>query len=106
MDKIFDDLTWEGWMIIYMDDILIFSNNIEDHRKCTRRVLQWLQDHTLHLKPEKCHFEVAEIEFLGAIISTGKISMDPVKLKAIHEWPAPTIVKQTQSFLGFGNFYC
>ena len=105
MDEIFADLTREGWIIIYMDDILIFSNNLEEHRKRTRRVLQRLQDHALHLKPEKCLFEVAEVEFLGAIISAGKISMDPVKLKAIHEWPAPTTVKQTQSFLGFGNFY-
>ena len=88
MDRVFEDLVREGWLIIYMDDMLIFSNNIKEHRIQTCQVLQWLQEHNLYLKPEKCKFEVPEVEFLGAIIHAGKIAMDPVKLKAIRDWPA------------------
>lgn len=85
--------------------MLIFSNNVEEHRIQTCRVLQWLQEHNLYLKPEKCKFKVLEVEFLSAIIQAGEIAMDPVKLKAIREWPAPQTIKQVQMFLRFGNFY-
>ena len=53
MDRVFDNLVWEGWLIIYMDDMLIFSNNIDKHRIRMCRVLQWLQEHNLYLKLEK-----------------------------------------------------
>ena len=105
MDTVFKDLVCKGWLIIYMDDMLIFSDNIKEHRIQTCQVLQQLQEHDLYLKPEKCKFEVSEVEFLGAIIHTGEIAIDPIKLKAIQEWPAPQTVKQVQMFLGFGNFY-
>ena len=53
----------------------------------------------------KSYFDVTEVEFLGMIIRPKQIAMDPAKLKGITEWPAPTTIKQVQSFLGFGNFY-
>lgn len=105
MNAIFKDMIDEGWIVIYMDDILIFSGNREDHRKRTIRVLERLKEHDLFLKAEKCLFEVEEVEFLGTVIKPGELSMDPVKLQGISEWPTPTTVKQVQSFLGFGNFY-
>ena len=92
-------------MVIYMDDILIFSDNVEDHHERTRRALQRLQDSDLFLKAEKCEFDRQEVEFLGSIIRPGVVAMDPVKLKAIIEWEPPKTVKQVQAFLGFGNFY-
>jgi hypothetical protein len=64
-----------------------------------------LKEHDLYLKPEKCKFERTEVEFLGTIISENTIQMDPIKLAGIRDWPSPTTVKQTQSFLGFGNYY-
>ena len=73
--------------------MLIFSNNIKKHRIQTCRVLQWLQEHDLYLKPEKCKFKVPEVKFLEAIICVGEIAMDPIKLKAIKDWPAPQMVK-------------
>ena len=76
-----------------MDNMLIFLNNAKKHRIWTCRVLQWLQEHNLYLKPEKCKFEVLEVRFLGPIIQAGKIAMDPIKLKAIREWPAPQTIK-------------
>ena len=104
IDRVFNNLVHEGWLIIYMDDILIF-NNIEEHGIWTCQVLQQLQEHNLYLKPEKCKFEVPEVKFLEAIIHAGEIAMDLIKLKAIRDWPAPWTVKQVQMFLGFGNFY-
>ena len=105
MNHIFSDMLAEGWLVIYMDDILIFSNNIDEHRKRTRRVVQRMKDQDLFLKGEKCEFEVTQIEFLGSIIRPGEIAMDPIKVKAITDWEPPRTVKQVQAFLGFGNFY-
>jgi hypothetical protein len=105
MNDIFRDMLNEGWVIIYMDDILIYSNDPEEHRKRTLRVLQRLCEHDLFLKAEKCKFDMKEVEYLGLIISENKIAMDPTKLAGIRDWPAPTNVKGVRSFLGFGNFY-
>jgi hypothetical protein len=68
MNNIFLDMLNEGWVIIYMDDILIFSKDPEEHRKQTLRVLKRLREHNLFLKAEKCKFDVAEVEYLGLII--------------------------------------
>ncbi|SJL15506.1 uncharacterized protein ARMOST_19006 [Armillaria ostoyae] len=105
MNDIFKDLIATGKVTVYLDDILIFSKTLEEHRKITCRVLELLRKHKLFLKAEKCEFEVLETEYLGVIISEGSIRMDPVKLAGIAEWPAPTKKKELQSFLGFANFY-
>jgi hypothetical protein len=105
MNDIFRDMLNEGWLIIYMDDILIYSNDPEEYQKQTLCVLARLHENDLFLKAEKCKFDVKEVEYLGLIISENKIAMDPTKLAGIHDWPAPTNVKGVQSFLGFGNFY-
>jgi len=88
-----------------MDDILIFSKTKEDLERITKIVLKKLHDNDLYLKPAKCEFEKTRIEYLRMILEEGKVSMDPTKLKGIKDWPEPTTVKQTRSFLGFGNFY-
>ena len=72
----------------------------------THQVLQRIQDLDLFLRPEKCSFNQTLLEYLGLIISKGEICMDPVKLKAIQEWPLSQMVKDIQKFLGFCNFYC
>ena len=68
-------------------------------------VLNWLQEKDLYLKLEKCKFTVQEVDFLGMVITKDTIKMDPIKLAGIKDWPIPETVKQTHSFLGFGNFY-
>ena len=83
MNHIFGDLIAEGWLIIYMDDILIHSNNQGLHTEQTRKVLECLQKHKLFLKLEKCLFNKAEVEYLGMIIKEGHVRMDLVKLAAI-----------------------
>ncbi|SJL16274.1 uncharacterized protein ARMOST_19794 [Armillaria ostoyae] len=105
MNDIFKDLISEGKVTIYLDDILIFTKDLEEHRHTIRRVLQRLRENKLFLKAEKCEFEVLETEYLGVIISKGQVRMDPVKLAGIAEWPTPTKKKELQSFLGFTNFY-
>jgi len=92
-------------VVVYLDDILIFMDTLEEHRKVTRCVLELLEKHKLYLRPDKCEFEKTTVEYLGVIISHNSVSMDPVKIASVTEWPAPTNKKEVQSFLGFTNFY-
>jgi hypothetical protein len=105
MNDIFRDMLNKGWLIIYMDDILIYLNNPEEHRKQTLCILTRLRENDLFLKAEKCKFDVKEVEYLGLIISENKIAMDLTKLAGIRDWPALMNIKGVRSFLGFGNFY-
>ena len=105
MNDIFQEEIAEGWVIIYMDDILVFSKNEKDHEKHIGQILQKLREHELSLKLEKCWFSKKEIEFLGLIISEDSITMDKGKVEAIRNWPEPMNKKELQQFLGFINFY-
>ncbi|ESK83096.1 pro-pol protein, partial [Moniliophthora roreri MCA 2997] len=105
MNDILKDFIDEGWCVVYMDDILIFSDEINIHRLRTRHVLEQLRENDLYLKPEKCEFEVTKTLFLGMVITPGHISMDETKLAGIKDWEAPKTVKGVRSFLGFANFY-
>ena len=105
MNEILIDLILEGSVMVYLDDILIFTQDKKENRRITKEVLKRLQENDLFAKPEKCFFEQDRIEYLGMIISHGHIEMDPAKLAGVTEWPTPTKVKQVQAFLGFANFY-
>jgi Reverse transcriptase (RNA-dependent DNA polymerase) len=105
MDSIFSDMIEGRKVIVYMDDILIFGENQEELEERTKQVLQRLREHDLFLKPKKCEFNKTTMEYLGLIIQEGKLSMDPVKLSGIRDWPTPTTVKQVRGFIGFANFY-
>jgi hypothetical protein len=93
MNDIFRDMLNEGWLIIYMDDILIYLNDPEKHQKRILQVLTRLCENDLFLKAEKCKFDVKEAEYLGLVISENKITMDLTKLAGICDWPAPTNIK-------------
>jgi len=105
MDHIFKDEIHNKWIIMYMDNILIFHKTKEGLERITKGVLQKLRENDLYLKPGKCKFLKTKIEYLGMILEAGKVSMDLTKLIGIKEWPKPTTVKQVQSFFRFGNFY-
>jgi RNase H-like domain found in reverse transcriptase/Reverse transcriptase (RNA-dependent DNA polymerase) len=105
MDSIFSDMIEGQKVIVYMDDILIFGKNQEELEERTKQVLQRLREHDLFLKLKKCEFNKTTMEYLGLIIQEGKLSMDPVKLSGIRDWPTPTMVKQVRGFIGFANFY-
>ena len=89
MNHIFRDLIRKGKVLVYMDDIIIFTNNLEEHHKLTRKVLEILRQNNLYLKPEKCEFEKMTVEYLGVIISQNSMAVDPVKAAAVLEWPTP-----------------
>ena len=105
MNDILRDEINEGWLLVYMDDILIFSPDKSKLNNYTCRVLKKLQDNDLFLNLDKCTFNVEEIDYLGMIICENQIKMEPAKLAGIANWPVSTSVKQVRSFLGFGNFY-
>ena len=94
-----------GEVICYMDDILVYSPTLSNHRRIVRQVLTTLRKRRLFLKPEKCKFKQKEVEYLGLVISKDHVAMDPMKVCGVTEWPTPTKVKEVQSFLGFVNFY-
>jgi hypothetical protein len=105
MNEIFQDLITEGVVSVYLDDILIFTNSLNEHRQITRLVLDCMREHKLYLQPEKCEFEKTKIEYLGVIISHNKVEMDPVKIARVADWPMPSNKKEVQYFVGFVNFY-
>ena len=105
MNDIFWDLIAEGIMVVYLDDILIFTRTEEEHVKAIRQVLQVLQEHKLFLRPEKCELCKKRIEYLGLVILENEVSMDLVKVVGVREWPTPTNKMDVQAFLGFVNFY-
>lgn len=89
----------------YLDDILIYSNSLKEHKHHVRQVLQRLREFGLQADISKCEFHVQEVKYLGLIVSTEGIKMDPGKVAAVADWPQPRNVKDVQSFLGFANFY-
>jgi len=105
MNDIFRNLIVEGIVVVYLDDILIFTKTKEEHEQAVRRVLQVLKENKLFLCPEKCEFCKQQIEYLGLVISENEVSMDPVKVAGVREWPTPENKTDIQAFLGFVNFY-
>jgi hypothetical protein len=105
MNSIFADLIAKSEVVVYMDDILIYSSDLEHHRKIVREVLSRLQKYDLYLRPEKCEFELQEIEYLGMIIRLGEVRMNPGKVAAVRDWTTPANLKEVRAFIGFANFY-
>ncbi|OAQ57620.2 retrovirus polyprotein [Pochonia chlamydosporia 170] len=89
----------------YIDDILIYSNDLASHRVHVKSVLQALEAAGLQLDVRKCEFETTEVKYLGMIISTTGVRMDPAKVDCLVNWETPINVKDAQAFLGFSNFY-
>jgi len=83
MNDIFQDLISEGVVCIYLDDILIFTETMEEHDRVTRLVLERLRQYKLYLRHDKCEFAQTKIEYLGLIISHGQAEMDPVKIAGV-----------------------
>ena len=101
MNNIFEDMINTGHAVAYLDDILIFAEDLTLlNKKLSSNVLACLEKYDL-LKPEKCSFAQTSIEYLSIIISEAQIKMYLAKVKGITDWPTPRIVKQVQAFLGF-----
>ena len=94
-----------NWCIVYLDDIIIFSDTKEEHFKRLEAVFQKLMAAGLKLKPTKCFFFRDEIEYLGHVVSGKGISTNPKKIEAVTKWPTPKTVYDVRSFLGFVGYY-
>ncbi len=93
------------FVFVYLDDILIFSDSLQEHIDHIQQVLKKLLENHLFVKLEKCEFHVSQVSFLGYVVSQEGIQMEPRKVSAITNWPQPKTLKQVQRFLGFANFY-
>jgi len=105
MNDVFRTVIVEGIVVVYLDDILIFTKTEEEHERAVQRVLEILMEHKLFLRPEKCKFHWKQIEYLGLVISENKIAMDPIKVAGVCEWSVPENRTDVQAFIGFVNFY-
>src|SRR6266481_9809015 len=92
-------------VIVYLDDILVYSDNISEHKKHIWEVLKQLRTNGLFTHTDKCEFHVTSCEYLGYMRSPEGLMMAPYKVQIIQDWPEPRKVKDIQSFLGFANFY-
>jgi len=92
-------------VIVYLNNILVYSDNMEDHTEHVQEVLRRLHQHKLYAKPEKCEFHSDSVEYLRYFLSPDGLTMSQDKVKTIWDWPEPCKVKDIQSFLGFANFY-
>jgi hypothetical protein len=104
MNKVFMEYL-DKFVVVFIDDILIYSKNDSDHEEHLRLVLQKLRDNQLYAKYSKCEFWLDEVPFLGHIISNGGISVDPAKVREIVGWKKPSSVAEIQSFLGLAGYY-
>ncbi|KAH0608011.1 uncharacterized protein H6S33_002063 [Morchella sextelata] len=92
-------------VVVYLDDILIYSKSREEHRELVGKVLSRLQEYNLVANPKKSFFELTEIEFLGYILAPAGVTMALDKVMSVTNWQAPRSVKEVQIFMGFANFY-
>ena len=93
------------FVVVYLDDILVYSNTKGEHLDHIRQVLLILREAGLYAKPSKCIFGVLEVEFCGHIVGSGKVRMQQDKVKAIQDWPQPTTVHHARQFLGLCLYY-
>jgi len=104
MNNVFFDLL-DMCIVVYLDNILIYSDNIAQHQSHVKEILKRLRKAELYTKVEKCEFHSDSIEYLGYVLSPSGLTMSDTKVKTIQKWPEPKKVKDIQSFLGFANFY-
>jgi hypothetical protein len=104
MNDVFKDLL-NVCVTVYLDNILIYSDNVLDHKKHVRDVLHRLHQNGLYVHADKCEFHSKSVEYLGYILSPDGLKMSKDKVKTIQDWPELKKVKDIQSFLGFANFY-
>lgn len=93
------------FILVYIDDIFVYSRNKSEHRQQVQLKLAKLREHQLYLQAEKCSFHQSSTQFPGYIISADSIKMNKRKVEAIKSWSVPSTIKELQRFLRFANFY-
>ena len=92
-------------LLVYLDDIIVYSDTIADHLKRLERVFQKLREHGLKIEAEKCQFFQSRVKYLGHVVSAEGVATDPAKTEAVSQWPTPRTLKDLRSFLGFASYY-
>ena len=95
----------DHFVVVFVDDILIYSKSREEHSHHLHMALQTLREHQLYAKLEKCDFWLQEIQFLGQMVTQEGISMDPTKVEVVTNWERPKNVFEVHSFLGLARYY-
>ncbi|XP_073064042.1 uncharacterized mitochondrial protein AtMg00860-like [Primulina eburnea] len=104
MNRVFKPFL-DKFVVLFIDDILVYSPSEEDHKEHLHLTLQMLREKKLYAKFKKCEFWLKSMTFLGHIISKGGVSVDPKKVEAITGWPRPMKVTEIRSFLGLAGYY-
>jgi len=105
MNDILRDLINTGEVAVFMDNVLVGTEEKKRHNEIVEEVLKRMEVNDLYVKPEKCTWKVKEIDFLGLVIGLGGIKIQEEKMAGVLEWPKPKIVKKAQKFLGLANYY-
>jgi hypothetical protein len=95
----------DKFVMVFIDDIIIYSRSMEEHEEHLQIVLQRLREHQLYAKFSKCEFWIEEVPFLGHLVSPEGITVDPSKVKEVLEWKPPTTVSEVRSFFGLAGYY-
>jgi len=95
----------DNFVVVFIDDIIVYSKTEEDHARHLRTVLETLRQHKFYAKLKKCEFWLSEVGFVGHVINQHGISVDPSKISTVVNWARPTNVKEVRSFLGFTGYY-
>ena len=104
MNRIFHPYL-DKFVVVFIDDILVYSKSEEEHAEHLRVVLGVLREKKLFAKLSKCEFWLEEVSFLGHVVSRGGVVVDPSKIEAVSEWEAPKSVSEIRSFLGLAGYY-
>ncbi|KAL0536697.1 hypothetical protein IC582_025657 [Cucumis melo] len=104
MNRVFREFL-DTFVIVFIDDILIYSKTEAEHEKHLRMVLQTLRDNKLYAKFSKCEFWLKQVSFLGHVVSKAGVSVDPAKIEAVTGWTRPSTVSEVRSFLGLAGYY-
>ena len=104
MNKVFMEFL-DKFVVVFIDDILVYSKNEEEHKEHLRLVLEKLREHQLYAKFSKCEFWLKEVGFLGHVLSREGIAVHPTKVVTVTNWEAPTSVGEIRSFLGLAGYY-
>ena len=104
MNKVFMEFL-DKFVVVFIDDILVYSKNEEEHKEHLRLVLGKLREHQLYAKFSKCEFCLDEVAFLGHVVSSNGVAVDPSKVVAVTEWETPKSVGDIRSFLGLAGYY-
>lgn len=96
---------WVTEVLVFLDDLIVFSDTLEEHETRLMKVLQRLGDYGLKLSPEKCHFFQTSVRYLGHVIDAQGVHTHPDKVSALKDWPRPSTGKELKCFLGFAGYY-